>query len=73
MAWQSETSEDESCIIHWNTSTEEVKIEDLVNEDTWFPPMDTEGYDEISSNIVPGFKNGKYLIMIGRIIKRILE
>jgi hypothetical protein len=72
MSWESETSADNSTIIHYNTTTGETKIEDLENEEIWMTPIDSDGTDYIANNIVPGFAVGKWFILIGKKIKEAL-
>jgi len=72
MSWNSETSDCETCKIHYNTTLGQVKVEDLDNEETWLTPIDATGTEYVSSNLVPGFKCGKWMILIGKKIKEAL-
>jgi len=72
MAWDSETSADETCTIHFNTSTGETKIEDLENEEMYQTVINSSGTSYIAANIVPGFAAGKWMIIIAKKIKEAL-
>ena len=72
MSWESEISDCETCEIWYDTATGETKIEDLVNDEVWRTPIDQDGTDWIAANIVPGFKFGKWAIIIGKKIKEAL-
>jgi len=75
--WTSYVSYDNSCKVWIDTDTDgDTKIEDLVNSDSEIITIDKEGYedgkDELIAAITPGFRNGKIMLLIARLIKSAL-
>jgi len=75
--WTSYVSDDNSCKVWIDTETDgATKIEDLVNSDSEIITIDKEGFedgkDDLIAAITPGFRNGKIMILIARLIKSAL-
>ena len=72
LGFEFEISDDETCKIWYNTTLGEVKIEDLEAQETWRSPIDADGADTVAASLTPGFSNGKWAILIGKLIKEAL-
>ena len=74
MAFVYYTSEDESAEVGVDTSINKVTINDLDSESgAWSTPITNEDdVNELDSALVPGFKNGSIMMLIGKLIKKAL-
>lgn len=74
MAVNSYTSSDGTAKVQIDTTAGEVTIIDLdiTPNDSYLTAIDASGAEELDAMIVPGFKNGKIMMKIARLIEEAL-
>ncbi len=72
--WTSYVSEDESAKVWIDTDTNGiVKVQDLDSEEEYETAIDSSGKAELISEIGGGFRNGKIMMLIARLIEEALN